>query len=358
MQREQRTAKSELRVLIVRLSALGDIVHALPVLAALRRRYPDANVDWLVEEAYAPILGLVRGLRRRIIVRARESSESERAVSFGGTLGYVRAVAFLRRQQYDVALDLQGLIKSAVWARLSGAARIVGFHRDHVRETPAAALYTEEVMPPPHAHVIDKNLALAAVLGASSSTPELPLDPIPAPPTLEAIARAGGAGRYIVINPGAAWPNKRWPADRFGELAASLASRQGLGSIITWGPTEHELAESVSRASGGAAHLAPPTTIADLAILMRDAALVISGDTGPLHIAAAMGSPVVGLYGPTWPERNGPWQPADEVISRAHVCVCHHKRRCLRGRPCIDDIAVAEVLDAAERRILRARSSR
>ena len=346
-----------MRVLIVRLSALGDIVHALPVLAALRRHWPEARVDWLVEEAYAPILALADGLHRRVIVRAKDSAETTHSVTFGGPLGYARAVAFLRRQRYDVALDLQGLIKSAVWARLSGAGRVMGFHRDHVREMQASALYTEEVVPPPDVHVIHKNLALAAALGATTSTVDLPLHPIAATSTLDAIARAGGRRRYVVLNPGAAWPNKRWPADRFGELAASLASRHGLGSIVTWGPSEYELAASVSRSSGGAAHLAPPTSIADLAVLLRDAALVIAGDTGPLHIAAAVGAPVVGLYGPTWPERNGPWDPADEVISRADLCVCHHKRRCLRGRPCIDDIALSDVLAAAERRLARTSGS-
>jgi heptosyltransferase-1 len=363
---EQRRAESEPRLLIVRLSALGDIVHALPVLGALRRHWPRAQVDWLVEEAYAPILELASGLGRRIVVRARSeahvpataqkgSQPGSETVSFGGTLAYPRAIAFLRRQQYDVALDLQGLIKSAVWARLSGAARVVGFHRDHVRETQAAALYTDAVVPPPSAHVIRKNLALAVALGASEPALDFSLQPNAAPPTRDAIARAGGAGRYCVINPGAGWPNKRWPADRFGELAGALAGRHGLGSIVTWGPSEHELAESVARSSGGAAHLAPPTSISDLAVILRDAALVVSGDTGPLHIAAAMGAPVVGLYGPTWPERNGPWDAADEVISRAGVCACHHKRRCLRGRPCIDDITVSDVLAAAERRLVRSR---
>lgn len=347
---------SDPRVLIVRLSALGDIVHALPVLAALRRHWPNAHVDWLVEEAYAPILELATGLQRRVIVRAKANAETRDAVTFGGGFGYARAVSFLRAQRYDVALDLQGLIKSAVWARLSGATRVVGFHRDHVRERQAAALYTEEVVPPPSAHVIHKNLALAAALGAPASTVELPLHPSPAPAMREAIARAGGAGRYIIINPGAAWPNKRWPADRFGELAASMASRHRLESIVIWGPSELALAESVSRSSGGSAQPAPATSIADLAALVRDAALVVSGDTGPLHIAAAVGTPVVGLYGPTWPERNGPWDADDEVISRADVCVCHHKRRCLRGHPCIDEIVVADVVAAADRRLARSRA--
>jgi lipopolysaccharide heptosyltransferase I len=346
------------RILIVRLSALGDIVHALPVLAAVRHRYPDAQVDWLVEEAYAPILAFASGLHRRIVVRARASSTSERTVTFGGPLGYAGAIGFLRRQHYDVALDLQGLIKSALWARLSGAVRVIGFHRDHMREAQAAALYTEEVVPPTNVHVMHKNLALAAVLDAATATPELPLAPAASSPTREAIARAGGEGRYIVLNPGAAWPNKRWPPDRFGELASILSSRHGLESIVTWGPSEHELGEKVVESSEGAAHLAPPTTVGDLAVLMRGAALVVSGDTGPLHIAAAMGAPVVGLYGPTWPERNGPWNPDDEVISRAHVCVCHHKRRCLRGQPCIDEIAVTDVVAAAERRLNRMRAAK
>jgi ADP-heptose:LPS heptosyltransferase len=179
----------------------------------------------------------------------------------------------------------------------------------------------------------------------------LPLHPAEAVATMAAVRAAGGPGHYVVLNPGAAWPNKRWPAERFGELAARLRDQTGLGALVTWGPSERALAESVAAASDGAARLAPPTAVADLAVLMRDAALVVSGDTGPLHIAAAMGTPVVGLYGPTWPERNGPWDLADQVISRASGCVCHHKRQCLRGAPCINEIEVADVLAASERRL-------
>jgi heptosyltransferase-1 len=128
------------RILIVRLSALGDIVHALPVLSALRRSFPGVTVDWLVEENYAAILALAVGLRRRIIVRASSSFDDGSTVSFGGALGYLRAAAFLRAQHYDVALDPQGLLKSAVWARVSGAGRVIGFDRAHLREKAAASL--------------------------------------------------------------------------------------------------------------------------------------------------------------------------------------------------------------------------
>jgi lipopolysaccharide heptosyltransferase I len=332
------------RILIVRMSALGDIVHALPVLAALRRVWPAAKVDWIVDEAYASILTLAEGLNERVIVRKKG----------GGVAGYLDAVRHLRAQRYDAALDLQGLLKSAVWARISGAARVIGFDRAHLREPMAALVYTETVVPRDATHVIQKNLSLLNALNIPTGEVSLPLKADADADTRAAIAAAGGPRRYVVLNPGAAWPNKRWPAERFGELAAQIRARFGLPTMVTWGPNERALAEAVVAASAGAATPAPPTAIADLAAIMRDAALVVSGDTGPLHIAAAMGTPLVGLYGPTWPERNGPWHPDDQVISRAGGCVCHHKRQCLRGAPCINEITMVEVIAACERRLLSA----
>jgi lipopolysaccharide heptosyltransferase I len=341
------------RVLIVRLSALGDIIHALPVLFAIKQWLPAVSVDWLVEENYAPVLALVPELDRRIVVRAGSSGVSGNTVTFSRGLGYFRAMSFLRAQQYDAALDLQGLIKSAVWARSSGARRVIGFDRGHLREPQAAALYSETVTPPGAGHVIDKNLTVLGALDVPDAPMTVRLQAAASPEVTAAIAKAGGPRKFIVLNPGAAWPNKRWPADRFGAVAAGLYRRTRLRSLITWGPSERALAESVVAASGGAASLAPATSVADLAVLMRDAAIAVSGDTGPLHIAAVMGTPLVGLYGPTWPERNGPWDPKDHAISRADVCVCHHKRRCVRGAPCINEITVERVIAAAERRMRR-----
>jgi heptosyltransferase-1 len=359
-----------MKILIVRLSALGDIVHALPVLAAIKQAMPEAKVDWLVEENYASILSIASGLHRRIIVRARRSYATPDTISFGGLRGYHAAAKFLWNQDYDVALDLQGLIKSSIWARISFATRVVGFDEANLREPQAAFLYSETVTPnigpsggqavrqsgsqdvgPSGLHVIHKNLSILQALKITPDGIDVPLDPHASEPTSAAIAAAGGSRRFIVINPGAAWPNKRWPAERFGALAAALRERVGLPSLITWGPAERELAEAVAAASAGAASLAPATSVQDLAVLMREAALVVSGDTGPLHIAAAMATPLVGLYGPTWPERNGPWDPNDVVISRAGVCVCHHKRQCLRGAPCINEITVDEVVAASEKRL-------
>ena len=340
-----------MKILIVRLSALGDIVHALPVLAAIKHAMPNAQVDWVVEENYASILSIASGLRKRVIVRARRSFETADTVSFGGLRGYHAAAKYLWNQDYDAALDLQGLIKSAIWARISFADRVIGFDPPNLREPQAAFLYSETVTPVDAKHVIHKNLSILSALGITPGALDIPLNPQASADTIAAIDTAGGRRGYVVLNPGAAWPNKRWPPERFGALAAALRDRTGLRSLVTWGPAETDLATAVVNASGGSASLAPATSVSDLAVLMREAALVVSGDTGPLHIAAAMGTPLVGLYGPTWPERNGPWEPNDVVISRANVCVCHHKRQCLRGAPCINEITLDEVVTASSKRL-------
>jgi len=330
------------RVLIVRMSALGDIVHALPVLAALRDANPSIEVDWIADERYAGVLELVDGLANRIVVRP----------------GYLRALAFMRSRRYDAALDLQGLIKSASAAWLSGAARVVGFETRALREAGAAWFYTESATVPDGAHIVQKNLSVLPVIGVvAPARPRFPFM-VPASPAADRVASeaaARGADSFVLINAGAAWPNKRWPPERFGALAARIRERHGLPSFVLWGGGEQALADAVVAASNGAAVPAPETALGDLLALSTRAALMVSGDTGPIHFAAAMGTPVVGLYGPTWPERNGPWDPADEVVSRAGVCVCHHKRQCQRDQMCLNDISIDEVAAAVARRLDRAR---
>jgi ADP-heptose:LPS heptosyltransferase len=156
-----------------------------------------------------------------------------------------------------------------------------------------------------------------------------------------------------VINPSAAWPNKQWPPDRFGALAVALRDRLGVPSVVLWGPGEEALASAVAAAARGAAVKSPSTTLTDIASLAKGARLVISGDTGPLHIAGAVGAPLVALFGPTRAERNGPWVGADITISRYEVCHCHYARQCRIGRPCIEDIEIDEVIAASERRVAR-----
>ncbi len=337
-----------MKFLIVRLGALGDIVHAIPVAAALRRAWPGARIDWLVSARHSEILDLVSVIDRRIAVR-------DRGGVTGGTALFA-AVRDLRRTRYDVAVDLQGLVKSALIARGSGAPRILGFTSRYLREPLARFVYTEAhdpggggiYHPGETRHVVEINLGLLAPLGVRKMTPEFPIADADSDAAREVAGRTDG--RYALLNPGAAWPNKRWPAPRLAAVARALRDRHGVLSAVIWGPGERELAEAVVGEAAGAAMLTPPTAIADVVALARSALVMVSGDTGPMHIAAAVGTPVVGIYGPTRPERNGPWHP-DDVVVRAPGCECHHLRQCRRARMCLLDVGVEEVLGAVERRL-------
>jgi lipopolysaccharide heptosyltransferase I len=330
------------RFLIVRIGSLGDIVHALPAAAALRRAHPEARIDWLVEARHRAILDLVPVIDKAIELTAR------------GLRGWIHAARALRARRYDVAIDFQGLMKSAVLARASGARRVLGFSVWHLRERGARPFYSEaaapEGGPDESLHVIRKNLALLRPLGIETDRIEFPLERRESP-ALDAVRATLGGAPFALVNPGAAWPNKRWPVDRFGRLSAALRDRRGLAPIVLWGPGEEALARAVVDASSGAARVAPQTTIADLVELSRAAALMVSGDTGPVHIAAAVGTAIVGLYGPTNPLRNGPWSPADICLSRFDACRCHHQRRCTAPAWCLDDVTVEEVADAIARRL-------
>ena len=336
--------------LIVRLGALGDVIHGIPAAAALRRTFPDARIDWVVDPRYVDLLGLVDGLDAVIGLDPRTGA--------GPTLSMLRR---LRAGRYDVAIDLQGLLKSAVLARAAGAPRTIGFAGEHLREPAARFCYSETVDPGDVAHVIDKNLALLGAVGVTSRDREFPIR-VPRTNVVDAVLHTIDPPRrgapYALLNPGAAWPNKRWPPARFGALAALLRERAGLESLVLWGPGEEALAESVVAASSGAARQLPDTTIVDMFAIARSADLMVSGDTGPLHIAGAVGTPLVALFGPTRAERNGPWDPADIVVSRTAACACLYERQCRRATPCIDDIGVDEVVAACERRLAVAASGR
>jgi ADP-heptose:LPS heptosyltransferase len=227
---------------------------------------------------------------------------------------------------------------------------VIGFPREQLREPAARFFYSETPDPGRDPHVIRKNLALMHTLGVEDPRVAFPLK-LARTVTGDTVAARFGSEGYALINPGAAWPNKRWPPQRFGALAVEIFERIGVRSLVLWGPGEEDIASLVVGASGGAAELCPPTNIVDIFAIARRAKLMVSGDTGPLHIAAAVGTPVVALFGPTFAERNGPWSSDDITISRAARCVCHYERKCRLLQPCIDDIAVDEVVSAAEYRV-------
>jgi ADP-heptose:LPS heptosyltransferase len=348
------------RILIVRLGALGDLIHALPALAALRDAWPDARLDWLVDGRYAGVLRFIRGCDHAFVIGKTAAVPggtpqpgAPAFTAYPGLGGAWRAIQELRALRYDAALDLQGLIKSAALARASGAARVIGFSTDTLREREARFFYSEAAVPEAGAHVVRKNLAPVRALGINPGPLRFPIDA----PLDERIAAAlprpegGGSPRFAILNPGAGWPNKRWPPDRFGAVAAFLKLRFDLPSLVSWGPGERPLAEAVVAASAGAARVAPDTTLGDVIALAKRATLFVGGDTGPLQIAAAVGTPIVSMFGPTSPARNGSWSPADIGLSRFDTCECHHKRQCRRPTNCIDEISVEEVTGAIERRL-------
>jgi lipopolysaccharide heptosyltransferase I len=325
--------------LIVRLGALGDIVHAIPAAAALRAAFPAARIDWLVDAKHREILELVPVIDCVLSLEAPTIR------------GWVAATRRLRAARYDAALDFQGLMKSAVLARASGARRVLGFSIWHLREKGARPFYSESVETG-STHVVHKNLRLLEALGIRNPAVELPLVQVESPARDAILARTAGRP-FAVINPGAAWPNKCWFTDRFGELAVFLKEVRGLEPFVLWGPGEEGLARVVVEASGGAARLAPPTRLADLVEICRSASLMVSGDTGPLHIAAAVGTPIVSIFGPTDPARNGPWAPDDISVSRFETCGCHYERRCRQSAWCLATLPVTEVTAAVQRRLGR-----
>ena len=329
------------RILIVRLGSLGDLVHTLPAASALRRANPTAEIDWLVDRPHREFLQLVPVISSLVVLERR------------GAGGWLDALKTMRPRAYDLAIDFQGLVKSAALARLSGARKVAGFGRAALRERLASAFYTEHVDIPAGSHVVRKNLAMAAALGAPAdgNALEFPIGEVRSAAVESFVA--ADSRPFALINPGAAWPNKRWPPERLGAVAKHLFDRHSLPSVVLWGPGEQAAADAVVQASAGTARLAPPTGLKDLIALARHAGLIVSGDTGPLHIAAALGVPAVALFGPTDPLRNGPWDPRDISISRYETCDCHYQRKCSRDPAewCLGTVTVEQMVQAIDRRL-------
>jgi heptosyltransferase I len=313
----------------------------------LRAAYPDARIDWLVDVKHRAMVDLVTVVDRVVTLERRSMA------------GWIDAASVLRRVRYDAAVDFQGLLKSAVLARMSGATRVLGFSIWHLREKTARPFYSETNASPGElerdGHVIYKNLRLLRPLGVEDQTVRFPLAHSESPALAALRATLGDNVPFALINPGAAWPNKRWPTERYGEVCAFLRDVRGMQPFVLWGPGEEPLAQEVVDRSSGAARLAPPTELPDLLELARAAAVMISGDTGPLHIATAAGTPTVGIFGPTDPDRNGPWAPDDVAVSRFAACGCHYDRRCHESSWCLNTVTVSEVTAAIQHRLAHTR---
>jgi lipopolysaccharide heptosyltransferase I len=299
-----------MRILITRLSAIGDCILTVPVLCALREHFPHAFLGWIVERPAAPLLAGHRDLDELIVVPR-------------GWLKSAKTVWKLRRQlkqlAFDVAVDPQSLTKSALLARLSGARRRIGFDGDDGREL--SKWLNNKRVHCTASHVVDRSLELLKPLGVRTSTARFDLPTYDdAAETMTDFVRAHQMEtRFALINVGAGWPSKLWPGERFGAVAKHLSRQHGMPSVVIWsGAAERQTAEEAMAVAGDAAILAPPTSLTELAELARRATMFFGCDTGPLHISAAVGTPCVALFGPTLPEVCGPYGSNHVTVQAYH----------------------------------------
>jgi heptosyltransferase-1 len=346
-----------MRILIVKLGSIGDIVHTLPAVSAIRRELPRAEISWVVERRAAEILRDNPLLDSLIEV---DTKAMRRWPMSGETLLAPRQqLRRLRASSFDLALDFQGLLKSAAIARLSGARRSYGFSCRALREPASRFLLTKTVQVPPHTHVIHKNLLLASgALGVKvPGSAEGLRFPIATRPEHEREAEEAAKGlesRYAILNPGGGWPTKLWGPERFGALADALWAHRGLRSLVTYGPGERELAERVLASSRVTHTRAVSLSLKGFYALARRAEVYVGGDTGPTHLAVAAGTPIVGLFGPTEWWRNGSPRAQDICVERTDIgCRTDCHRRSCSQWVCMD-ISVERVLVAVGERLQRA----
>ncbi len=341
---------AEPKFLVVRLGSLGDIVHTFPAVAALRETFPQAEIIWLAQARWK-LLAASSGLASKIwTTETRE---------FSSVLKTIREI---RGHGFNTAIDYQGLWKSASLPFLAGVKRRIGFSSQSVREAGVPLLYTESV----HAisaHVAQQNGELSKLAGARDAVANVNLQPPPVEDeALVKFLRSRNVDRYIVLSPGGGWRSKCWPAERFGALCRKISSTLGLRCVVNYGPGEDDLAAQVRGASGDADPLLFNGELGSLMSLLRNAVCVVGGDTGPLHLGVALGTPVVALFGPTDPKRNGPYRVASDfsldtkniavaprdIVLRASNVVTTHRRSEL-PHPSMLEIQVDAVLDAVGR---------
>lgn len=318
------------RILIVRLGAIGDVVHTLPALAVLRRTFPHAHLAWAVEKGGAARL-LAGNPCLDDLIELDLRGWRERLTAAKTRAAIRSSVARLREAEFDLALDFQGLLKSAMIARIAGAPRRIGFARAALREPASAWLLTERVAADDREHVIKKNLQLAAHLGGDITGEwEFPVALTAADEQFAIAQSARFDNAFAILNPGGGWPTKLWNTLGFAQIADRLWEAYGLRSAVTFGPGEETWAQAiVAQAKTGAA-VPLKASLKEFWALTSHAKLFLGGDTGPMHIAAAVRTPIVAFFGPTSARRNGPFAAADVVIERDDLdCrVDCHRRRC------------------------------
>lgn len=331
---------------------MGDILHALPAATALRQAHPEWQIDWVVEPRWRALLtadgnesaprdGSIQPLIDRLYFAASKEW-GKRVMSLSTAREILKLRKDLRSVEYNAVLDLQGSIKSSVVASMVGCPRVIG--EAHPRERAARWFYSECVETS-STHVIEQAVELAQAVAWDALTPVAPLLPVDreAEQWCDELLATSGKNQIVLINPGAGWGAKCWPVERYAAVAEALVS-QGFHVLVNAGPGEENLANAIHSATNGAAQ-SVMCTISQLIALTRRVALVIAGDTGPLHLACALEKLVVGIYGPTDPSRNGPYGTRYKVLRSPQSKRDH--RRLKETEAGLLTITVESVLSAA-----------
>jgi heptosyltransferase I len=325
---------SEPRFLVVRLGSLGDIVHTFPAVAGLHDSFRRAEIIWLTHPRW---LNLV----------ASSGLASEIWPVDSRNLASVRqTIAKIRAQYWDAAIDYQGLWKSALLPFLAGVPKRIGFSSETIRELGVPILYTDRVHSRAN-HIADQNGELSLRAGAQSAVGPVKLQVSETDrKRVCSDLTAAGIDRYVVLSPGGGWRSKCWPAERFGELCRKIRDELNVRCAINYGPGEENLASAVKSASGNAEPVLYDGELGQLMALLQGAQCIVGGDTGPLHLAVALGTKAVAIFGPTNPNRNGPYPPQPFVLRDPQANTTH--KRETETNPSLLRISVAQVFDAVK----------
>ncbi|MFQ5892898.1 MAG: lipopolysaccharide heptosyltransferase II [Nitrospinota bacterium] len=344
------------RICILKPSSLGDVIHALPVLAALRRTYPTAFISWVVVPAHASLLVDHPELDEVLLFdRAAWGRLPRLPRSIVEVASFVRA---LRQRRFELVVDLQGLLRSGLMALATGAPERVGFASGREQ---APLFYTRRVaVPDGPRHAVDRYMLVAEAVTGQSHPVTFPLG-LAADDYEEADRFLAGAGLgphqpVVVLSPGASWSSKRWAPEQFAALAAELRSRLGLAPVLVGGPGEEVVVGVVRRAMGQATPAAFFPSLRVVAALFARARLAVTNDSGAMHLAAAAGCPVVALFGPTDPRLTGPYGATHHVVRHAVPCSPCFLKTCPIGHDCLVGVSVEAVVAAVET-VLAARTA-
>lgn len=375
-------------ILLIKLSAVGDVVHTIPVLNKLRRRYPTARLDWLVTPRIAELLKHNPAISNVIEFAREEWSRPWRLAPFAN---YARLAAQLRAAAYDLVIDMHGQFRTAVLTLATAAPVRIGFDRPRARvwdasprSFPAAArkhawqgaregswlAYTHHIpVPTLDLHAIDRYLNVGPILGLDRGAPEFAF-PIPqsADSRIQSLLRQRGVvgPDIITIAPGTVWETKQWGDDKFAEIARYFM-RRGFAVALTGSDRERAVCEAVARLAPGAANLAGETALSELAALIRRSTICVTNDSGPMHLAVALERPVVSIFGPTDPVWIGPYHRADAVLQAPLPCSpCYLRQlsRCTHAHACMREVSapaviarVESMLDLAANRVAQVQAS-